>query len=99
MLLDGLKDGGVIIYNYPYPENPISFDGYETYVVDAHHISMEVIGYPIYNTTMLGALVGATKIVDSDFIIEVIRSRFGGRIGDLNVKAALKGMEEVRRVV
>lgn len=61
--------------------------------VNANHIAAEEIGMVITNTTMLGALVRATSLVDRNLLVEEIRSRFG-RIADGNIKAFNRAFEE-----
>jgi pyruvate ferredoxin oxidoreductase gamma subunit len=46
-------------------------------VVDANQIAKEVLGVPITNTTMLGALLRATNAVKMDSMIEPLKERFG----------------------
>jgi pyruvate ferredoxin oxidoreductase gamma subunit len=57
--------------------------------VDALAIAKEVLGLPIVNTTMLGALVKATGIVDLASLEEPLHERFG--------KLAVKNLEAMRR--
>ncbi|HUT76569.1 MAG TPA: 2-oxoacid:acceptor oxidoreductase family protein [Polyangia bacterium] len=61
--------------------------------VNANHIAAEEIGRVITNTTMLGALVRATGLVDRELLVAEIRSRFG-RIADGNIKAFNRAFEE-----
>jgi len=55
-------------------------------VVDANHIAMEEMGRVITNTTMLGALLRATGVVDRDLVVVEIENRFG-RLAESNIKA------------
>lgn len=96
--LEGLKDTSMLILNHPRPAEAKKIEPYETYVVDAYHISLDTLGRPIYNTAMLGALVGATNVVSLDSIRSVLISRFGEKLGEANWMAAKRSYEEVRRV-
>jgi len=58
----------------------------ETWVLDATSLALKVLGRPITNTAMLGAVVKATGIVKLDSLLAVVKERFPGRIGDLNLK-------------
>jgi 2-oxoacid:acceptor oxidoreductase gamma subunit (pyruvate/2-ketoisovalerate family) len=99
MILEGLRRGGITIFNCRDPKVLEDISNiYSKYYVDAYRISLDIIGRPIYNTTMLGALVGVTRIVKPDSVVDVIKERFGGKIGELNIKAFIKGMEEVESV-
>lgn len=46
-------------------------------LVDANTIAREILGVPITNTTMLGALIKATGVVAVDSLEEPLRERFG----------------------
>jgi len=61
--------------------------------VDANRIASEELGRVITNTTMLGALLKATSIVDKERLIEQVRERFG-RIADGNIKALERAYRE-----
>jgi pyruvate ferredoxin oxidoreductase gamma subunit len=61
--------------------------------VNANHIAIEEIGRAITNTTMLGALLRATGLVDRELLVAEIRNRFG-RIADGNIKAFHRAFEE-----
>jgi len=55
-------------------------------VVDARRIAMEVLGLPITNTTMLGALIKAKEVVRKESFIHPLKERFG-RIAEKNISA------------
>ena len=62
-------------------------------VVNANHIAAQEIGRVITNTTMLGALIRATKLIKVEGIVEQLKIRFG-RIADRNIKAFKRAYEE-----
>jgi pyruvate ferredoxin oxidoreductase gamma subunit len=75
---EGLKDGFVIINTHKPPEDLMAlFAGHNIAYVDATAIAKEELGVPITNTTMLGALVKATGVVDLESLDEPVRNRFG----------------------
>ncbi len=55
-------------------------------VVDAAKIAMEILGLPITNTTLLGALVKAVEVVKKESFIPPLKERFG-RIAEKNISA------------
>jgi pyruvate ferredoxin oxidoreductase gamma subunit len=61
--------------------------------VDAMGIAREVLGLPIVNTTMLGALIKATKIVALDSLDEPMNARFG-KVATKNIEAMRRAFEE-----
>jgi pyruvate ferredoxin oxidoreductase gamma subunit len=77
---EGLKPGGTLVVNSNQPVKELAsrflFEG-SLWAVDATHIARELLGRPITNTTMLGALLRATGIVDIDSVSEPLRHRFG----------------------
>ncbi|RLE51602.1 MAG: pyruvate synthase subunit porC [Candidatus Methanomethylicota archaeon] len=101
-VLEGLKEGGLIIANYRgTPEElaetlGIKGKGYQVYVVPATDIAVEILGRGITNTAMLGALVKATGIVKLESIYEALKERFPGKIAELNVKVVEKSYKETR---
>lgn len=93
---DGLADGGFQVVN----SNKTAAELRDTYglqgklaVVNANHIAIEEIGRAITNTTMLGALVKATGLVERDLLVQEIKNRFG-RIAEGNIKAFNRAFEE-----
>ncbi|MBA7502181.1 Pyruvate synthase subunit PorC [subsurface metagenome] len=54
--------------------------------VDATGIAKEILGLPIPNTTMLGAIVKATELVKLESLERAIEHRFG-RLADKNIAA------------
>jgi 2-oxoacid:acceptor oxidoreductase gamma subunit (pyruvate/2-ketoisovalerate family) len=56
----------------------------ETWVLDATSLAMKVLGRPITNTVMLGAVVRATELVSLESLLAAVKDRFSGRIGELN---------------
>ena len=55
--------------------------------LDATGLAIEHLGRPITNTTMLGAFAGATGLVNIDSLVDMIRERFPGKLGENNVAA------------
>lgn len=88
----GLHEPAVVVIN---SKNEIKKEGVKIYSVDATNIALETLGSPIVNTAMLGAFVGATKIIKLDSLIKAIKNSFKDKIGEKNAKAAVKGYESV----
>ncbi|MCX7634390.1 MAG: pyruvate ferredoxin oxidoreductase subunit gamma [Syntrophales bacterium] len=88
---DGLKTDGILVVNTAKEPGVIreqlNYKG-KLAVVDATHIAREELGVPIANTTMLGAVLKATKALKLESLDAPIEERFG-RIAAKN-KAALK---------
>ncbi|MCS7116702.1 MAG: pyruvate ferredoxin oxidoreductase subunit gamma [Nitrososphaerota archaeon] len=96
---DGLKNGGGIIINTTKQPEEIkkmmNIDGFVA-TVNATKISIDELSAPIVNTAILGSVVRATELVKLDTIVDVVRERFKGGIGERNVKAVLRAYEETK---
>jgi pyruvate ferredoxin oxidoreductase gamma subunit len=92
----GLKENGLLVIN-----TKRSFDDIEARFkakcklakVDATTIAKEVLGIPVTNTTMIGALLRATGVVKPESLVEPLRQRFG-RLAEKNIKAMQRAYEE-----
>jgi pyruvate ferredoxin oxidoreductase gamma subunit len=87
----GLKPGGIVIINTVKNASQIrqEFNIKATIAtVGATKIALELLGVPITNTTMIGAVLKVTEAVKMDSLFEPINKRFG-RLGEKNI-AALK---------
>lgn len=93
---DGLKKGGFIVINSNKSADELKgiFPGQNIVYVDATKIAKEELGVPITNTTMLGALVKATGIVDLNALEEPVRNRFGTAGGQKNINAYTRAFKE-----
>jgi pyruvate ferredoxin oxidoreductase gamma subunit len=97
----GLKEGGIVVINTHKSISDLRKQfGYTTRlaVVDATTIAKEMLGLPITNTTMLGALLATTDVVKEDDMIEPLKNRFG-RIAEKNINAMKKALAETKMEV
>ena len=75
-----LKENGVIVLNtYKTPEEVRREYGFKhtLALVDANKVAREVLGVPIVNTTMLGALIKASGVVEVESLELPLKERFG----------------------
>uniref|UniRef100_A0A7V4JRB7 Pyruvate synthase n=1 Tax=Thermodesulfobacterium geofontis TaxID=1295609 RepID=A0A7V4JRB7_9BACT len=96
---DGLKENGVVILNSSLPEEEVrkilgDYKG-KLALVDANKIAIEEIGIPITNTTMLGALLKVTGLIELKHIEETLKERFG-KLAEKNIKALHRALEETK---
>ena len=92
----GLKEKGALIINTGRPLQDVESEfgnKWQLAVVDATKIARELLGIPIVNTTMLGALLRATGVVELESLFEPLRQRFG-RLAERNINAMKKAFEE-----
>jgi len=92
------EDGAIIANSERTPEELkkiLSVDSIRVYSVNARRIALDVLGRPIYNTAMLGALIKVSPITSLESVAKVVRIRFPGTLGDKNVEAVKRAYEEV----
>jgi pyruvate ferredoxin oxidoreductase gamma subunit len=102
-----VRDKGYIIINMPenYKINRsnLNIEGsVKIYRVNAVKIALEnklvVAGWPVVNTSMLGAFSKATGIISIENIMKAIKNYFSGRVGEVNAKAAYQAYNETKPV-
>jgi pyruvate ferredoxin oxidoreductase gamma subunit len=97
-VISGLKENGMLVINTKKSFQDI---GAQFKVkcrlakVDATGIAREVLGVPITNTTMVGALIKATGVVELDSLVEPLKNRFG-RLAERNINAMRKAYDETQ---
>lgn len=92
----GLKQNGIIVttsQDTPEKVRELLEVKNRLAVVDATKIAMEILGVPITNTAMLGALVKASELVQKESFIPPFKERFG-RIAEKNISAFNKAYQE-----
>ena len=92
----GLKNDGTLIINTKRPLKDIASNfgtKWRLAAIDATKLAREVLGVPIVNTTMLGALLRATEVVKLESLTEPLKHRFG-RLGARNIEAMKKAFDE-----
>ena len=98
-VIAGLAANGTIIANTERSSDELkkilSVSDARVYTINAIRIAMDVLGRPIYNTAMLGALIKVVPLTSFESIAEVVRLRFPGTLGEKNVATAKRAFEEV----
>jgi len=93
----GLKENGMVIVNTKKTASQIKSEfgiSHRVATVNATKIAREQLGVPIVNTTMLGALIKASGIVNKESAKAPLEKRFG-KLGERNIKAMETAYEEV----
>jgi len=92
-VLGGIKDGGVLVVNTKDPGRYARAAGRKVEGIDATSLAMEMLGRPITNTAMLGALVAVSGVVSITSVKEALRNSMSGPLAvkncDLVEKACL----------
>jgi len=92
----GLKNSGIVIINTKKQAEQLGKEfnvDWSLATVDATKIARELLGVPITNTAMVGALIKATDVVRLESLFEPIRHRFG-RLAERNIEAMERAYEE-----
>ena len=85
----GLKADGILVLNTPKTSDEIMKEfnfKWTLATVDATRIAREMLGVPIVNTAMVGALLKAAEVTKLESLTEPLRHRFG-RLADKNINA------------
>jgi len=94
----GLKNDGILIINTKKKAEQIREEfGFDSRLatVDATSIAREILGVPITNTSMVGAMIKATGVVELKSLEEPLKDRFG-RLAERNINALKKAYEETQ---
>lgn len=95
---EGMAEGGMLILNthkgYDLVRETVP-EGIGLATVDANKIALEELGRPIVNTTMLGAFLKATGLLEVEDIREPLLDRFGSKLGERNMRALARAFDEV----
>ncbi|MFC1703245.1 2-oxoacid:acceptor oxidoreductase family protein [Candidatus Omnitrophota bacterium] len=67
------------------------------FVVPANKIAMEVIGKPLGNTTLIGAFAAATGQMNFESVSKAVNERFTGKLAEVNVEAAKRGFDFIKK--
>jgi len=92
----GLKENGVIIINTQRSFQDVESElgnKWRLALIDATKIARELLGVPIVNTTMVGALLRATGVVKLESLFEPLRDRFS-RLAERNINAMERAYKE-----
>jgi len=92
----GLKENGTLIINTQKTLEEIEPDfnpQWRLAAVDALKIARELLGVPIVNTTLLGAIIKATGVVRIESLTKPLEERFD-RLGERNINAMKRAFQE-----
>ena len=101
-VLSGLKENGLLIANYPMGSEDLRRKlnaDKDIYAINATKMATEILGRPITNTAMVGALVGATGIISIESVEEAIMEFFESKeIAEKNVKLVRQAYDYMKEV-
>jgi 2-oxoacid:acceptor oxidoreductase gamma subunit (pyruvate/2-ketoisovalerate family) len=102
-IVEGIEKNGYVILNFPSLNKNLRKElnldlKNRIFVVDGNKIAREILGQPIANTAMMGALIKAYPLIKFESLEKILRERFKGEIGERNVLVAKKAYEEVKEI-
>lgn len=98
-LLEGLKDGALVVINSSSPPSAFGLpERYRVVTVPATELALELVGKPIINTIMVGAFAGASGEIRLDALEKSVRERYPGELGEKEIVAMRRAFEGVRGV-
>ncbi len=103
-VVQGLKKGGTIVVNYEgdvdqlYRLLGIKKGDYRVFYVPATKIAVEILGRPIMNTAMIGALLKANLLASMKSLERAVKERFPEDLAEKNMRLIKKAYELTREV-
>jgi len=65
------------------------------YAIDATRIALDVLGRPIFNTAMLGALIKVEPLAKIDSVVKALKERFPGPLAEKNIETIRMAYDKV----
>lgn len=98
-VLEGLKDGGLVIANTARPARELGVPGkYRTVTVPATELALRIVEKPIINTIMVGAFAAASGEIGLRALEASVRSRYPGELGEKEIVAMREAFDHVKGV-
>lgn len=97
---EGLSEHGVLVVNTR--ESPVelrkqlNLTGHKLWTVSATDIALKILGRPITNTAMLGAVACASEIVNLRSLEEAVKERFPAKLAERNIEVIRKAYQEAK---
>jgi pyruvate ferredoxin oxidoreductase gamma subunit len=100
-VFDGLKPDGPVLLNSSKEATELGLGELVGRVttVPATALARQHLGRPLPNAALLGGFAALTSQVKLDSVVEAIRDRFPGRVGEGNAAAAAAAFERVRHAL
>jgi 2-oxoacid:acceptor oxidoreductase gamma subunit (pyruvate/2-ketoisovalerate family) len=96
----GLDEKGILIINSPKEPKTVKEELKMTkgtvWTIPATDIAMRILGRPITNTAMLGAVARATEVVKMESIEKAVKARFPGPLAEKNIGVIKEAYKEAK---
>ena len=93
---NGLKPGATVIINTTKDAKEFPVEGCKVVTIDATGLALEILGRPITNVPLLGALIAATGMVDLKSAEAAIDDQLAPKIREKNKKLLNRAYEVVK---
>ncbi|MGQ9722368.1 MAG: 2-oxoacid:acceptor oxidoreductase family protein [Candidatus Jordarchaeum sp.] len=93
------ESGAVVVNSRGEPveiRSVMEFEGGRVWVVPATELAVRILGRPIMNTAMLGAVARVTGVVSLESLESVVRERFGSDTAEKNISVMREAYKEVK---
>mgnify|MGYP001631386198 CR=1 FL=1 len=92
----GLKPGAVVIVNTVKDASEFAIEGCKVVTVDATGLALEILGRPITNVPLIGALIAVTGITELSHVEDAIDDQLAPNIREKNKKLLNKTYQVVK---
>jgi 2-oxoacid:acceptor oxidoreductase gamma subunit (pyruvate/2-ketoisovalerate family) len=92
----GLKENGIVVINTGKTPQELGIKCKRVFTADLTSLAIQVLGKPITNTVVLGAMVKATGIVKIGDVKEAIRKEFPPAIAEKNVQLVQSAFDALK---
>lgn len=96
----GLKESGVLIVNTKATpaeiRKKLNLETGKVWTVPATEIAIRILGRPITNTAMIGAVARATQIVSLESIEKAVKERFPQNVAEKNIAIIKESYKEAK---
>lgn len=100
-LLKGIEKDGIILINTEKSIDELGWEvdeGIDLYIFPATKTALEVLGKPLMNTSMLGALAEICEEISVESLQKAVKKKFPGEIGEKNAKAVQVANEKTKEI-
>lgn len=97
-IIKGVKDSAVFVINSKNPDKYDILKNYTVVAIDATAIAIDILGRPITNTAMYGALVAISGLVSLEAAQNSIRYEMKPSLIDKNIEIVKRTYEECSQI-
>jgi pyruvate ferredoxin oxidoreductase gamma subunit len=96
---NGIRSGAIVVVNTNNSEQYTDLADFNVIGIDATSIALEILGRPITNTAMYGALVAASDIVTLDEAIESIKTEMKPSLAEKNIEIVKRAYKAIKNQI